>query len=640
MYRLLRLLAPAAMLIALATAAPASALNAAQPVVVSQTPAKGTPNVLDGVVYAVVPVGNEIVVGGTFTQVREPGGPVIDRTGIFAFNPATGQIDPSFAPVLTGGEVSALVASPDGRSVWAAGKFQTVNGATMKRLVKLTLATGQADPAFHAAITATWVETMALHGSDLYLGGSITAVDGVARGRFAAVDTTTGAVDPNVAVSFAVKRQGTLRVAHMAINPSGTRIVATGTFTQVNGLDRAQIAMLDLTTTPVSVANWETDRFKPACAPLFDTYTRGVDFSPDGSYFVVATTGAWYGGPGGGVVCDSASRWETSATGSGLQPTWIDYTGGDSLTGVAVTGAAVYVGGHQRWENNPFAGDALGPGGVARRGIAALDPVNGMPLPWNPGRQPRGTGAWALTASADGLWVGSDTAYIDGIYHARLAFMPVAGGEAVARPQPGSLPGELIAVGGPDPIARSFDGTALGASAPITGSGVDWTQVRGAFMLGSELYTGWADGELLVRSFDGTTFGPPAPVNLNGLTAAQFPVASLTGMFYDSATGRLYYTVSGDRHLYYRYFEPDGNTVGAETFVASGDGDGLNWSGVSGMTMDAGHIDYRANDPAHGVSAYSLYRMTFTGGVPIAGTRAVIAAADPASARGLFLLSH
>jgi hypothetical protein len=130
--------------------------------------------------------------------------------------------------------------------------------------------------------------------------------------------------------------------------------------------------MLNLTTSPVTVTDWATTRYQQQCAKVFDTYMRDVDISPDGSHFVVGTTGAYRAGS----LCDSAARWETGAGGAGQQPTWVDYTGGDTLYSVAVTGTAVYVGGHQRWMNNSFAGDRAGPGAVAREGIAALDPVN------------------------------------------------------------------------------------------------------------------------------------------------------------------------------------------------------------------------------------------------------------------------
>ena len=93
---------------------------------------------------------------------------------------------------------------------------------------------------------------------------------------------STPARRPQRQRAFATKRQGTLRVAHFDISPDGTKLVATGTFLTANGLDRAQIAMLDLTTTPVSVSSWETDSFKPACTTHFDTYIRDVAFSPDG----------------------------------------------------------------------------------------------------------------------------------------------------------------------------------------------------------------------------------------------------------------------------------------------------------------------------------------------------------------------
>ena len=46
------------------------------------------------------------------------------------------------------------------------------------------------------------------------------------------------------------------------------------------------------------------------------------------------------------------SRFETNNL-SPERPTWINYTGGDSLKSVGVTSAAVYVQGHSRWLDNP-----------------------------------------------------------------------------------------------------------------------------------------------------------------------------------------------------------------------------------------------------------------------------------------------
>ena len=138
---------------------------------------------------------------------------------------------------------------------------------------------------------------------------------------------------------------------------------------------------------------------------------RDIDFSPDGSYFV----GHHHRcvrrrrGQRHDVRHDSALGDQRRSTGN--DPTWVDYTGGDTTYGVAVTGGAVYIGGHMRWQNNPFQGDQAGPGAVPREGIAALDPVNGLPLSWNPGRT-RGVGAQALFATPPGLWVGSDTTKI------------------------------------------------------------------------------------------------------------------------------------------------------------------------------------------------------------------------------------
>jgi hypothetical protein len=622
----------------------AEALYAPQPGVVSADPADGTPNVLDGMVTAIVPVGNRIVVGGTFSQVQEAGAakPVLSRHGLFAFDPASGAVDPGFAPNLdvsadptVNKAVQALAPSPDGRSLFVGGSFGQLNGAAVDRIVKLDGNTGAADPAFHVTVKSS-VKDLAVSGSRLYLAGDFTSVDNQPRGGLAAVDAATGALDTNVDVPFTVPNQGTTpRVEAIAVSPDGRTLVAAGNFRQAGGQTRVQIAMVDVGARPARVADWQTDRFDIQCSePGFDSQPRDVDMAPDGSWFVVVTTGG-YDRNG---LCDAASRWETSARGSGLQPTWVDRTGGDSFTAVDVTGAAVYVGGHNRWLNNNrpdgTSTDAVpGPGAVPREGIAALDPANGLPLAWNPGRD-RGEGTWALVSSPQGLWVGSDTDTIGGEHHAKLALFPLAGGApAPAAATAAALPGDLYTVAADGTVSRRFyDGSLVGSPTAVSPAGnPDWSSVRGAFAVGNQLYTGRDDGRLQVRTVgaDGATFGAPGDVNLYGTPDTQFPISRLTGMFYDQ--GRLYHTVSGDGRLFYRWFSPDSGVVGWDVSVAGGDGDGLDFSGAQGLTMASGHLTFSQGGALHTVD--------FTAGRPVPGTDKVVAnAVGDWSSLGLFVL--
>src|SRR5215218_8819378 len=391
--RVLLVLVSAAVLVGL-VAQPGSAVNVPQAAVVSSNPADWTPHVLDGKVAAIVQVGNKIVAGGQFTKVASAAAPTtaIARSNLFAFDATTGAIDTAFAPVLDA-QVESLAVAPDGLHVFAGGSFTKIDGVAQKSLVKLRLSDGVRITAFKGKTNAR-VKDMAVSGGRLYIGGTFKTVNGVTRTALAAVDPVTGALSGDVNLAFSGPRTGTVNIDHFDISPDGSRLIAIGNWTYVAGLQRDQIVMLNLATTPVSVTDWATTRFQQQCASVFDTYMRDVDISPDGGYFVVGTTGA--------------SRWELGPTGSGQQPTWVDYTGGDTLYSVAITGTAVYVGGHQRRMNNSFAADKAGPGAVAREGIAALDPINGLPLSWNPGRD-RGVGAFALVATTQGLWIGSDT---------------------------------------------------------------------------------------------------------------------------------------------------------------------------------------------------------------------------------------
>ena len=151
-------------------------------------------------------------------------------------------------------------------------------------------------------------------------------------------------------------------------------------------------------------------------------------------------------------------------------------------------------------------------------------------------------------------------------------------------------------------------------------------------MLTGRLYTGWDDGNLYVRTFDGTVLGSPAPVGVHGLTDAHFPLASVTGMFFDPARNRLYYSVAGRARMFFRYFTPESEVVGAETFVASGESDGLAWGTVAGMTLASNQIYFSRGDGR-------LRKTQFAGGVPVPGTETVVSGTGDWASRGLFVLS-
>jgi hypothetical protein len=607
-------------------AKPAAGVNVAHSVLVNPDPVGTTPNVLDGQVNAIAQVGSRMVVGGTFTQVRRGGQAIQTRNNIFAFDTATGDIDTGFVPALNG-EVTSLEPASDGQSVFVGGAFTTVNGGALARLTKLNVTNGQQVTAFTANATAL-VRDLELRGGRLFVGGNFGTIKGQTRTRLAVVNETTGAVDPNFNLPFSgLHNGGTSNVFKFDVNPAGTRLIAIGNFTDVAGSPRRQAAVLNVAPgVPATVANWQTDRFTAACASVFDTYMRDVDISPDGSYFVIVTTGAFRAN----LLCDTASRWETGASGTGLQPTWVSYTGGDTLWSVGVTGAAVYVGGHQRWHNNPFAGDRAGPGAVPREGIAALDPVNGLPFSWNPGRT-RGVGVFALVSTSQGLWVGSDTEQLGGEFHARLGMVPVAGGTTPPQQQVGTLPGDFyqLAMDG-SLVRRSYDGATFGAPATVS-TGVNWSTARGAFMLSGQLYNGASDNNVFVRSFNGSTVSSATAINLLGLVAQNFPVANITGMFFDPARGRLYYSVAGDGRLFYRGFEFESNILGAEQFVAAASG----FNTVQGMTIANGNIYY-------GTTTGQLFRVAFVNGAPSGGATQVSGPGIDANlwqSRGLFVFA-
>jgi hypothetical protein len=415
-----RLLAATIVAVAVVAGTHPAAADMAQPSVVSADPVDFTPHVLDGTVWSMTVVGDTVVVGGAFTKVADSSRKqTYARRNIFAYGLDDGAIR-SFAPAVDGA-VYALAAGAD-NTVYAGGAFKSVNGTAQRGLARLTLA-GQRVSAFTAKINWGDVRALAVRGTRVYAGGTFSSINGVGRAALARMNATTGAVDTGFDARLSAPGLSRTRVEHFDISPDGRRLVAVGALLRSGGYDRTQIAMFDVSGSTAALTDWYTDAYKPACMKGFDTYLRQVKFSPDGSYFVVAATGR---ASAPDRLCDSAARFETGGSGR-HNPTWVQRTGGDSLYAVAVTGSAVYLGGHQRYFDNPYGTDAKGPGpgAVSRTGIGAVNPNTGRALSWNPTRT-RGVGVRVFVVVPQGLLVGSDTDQLGHEYHGRVGMFPTA----------------------------------------------------------------------------------------------------------------------------------------------------------------------------------------------------------------------
>ncbi|MGW4294038.1 hypothetical protein ACWEH1_13415 [Micromonospora chersina] len=385
---------------------PALAVNATHTTVVGTNPVDWTPHALDGTVYRILQIGNRVYLAGSFTTVRNAGQTAqLAMPRLVALDATTGRIDTTFRPVVNG-TVKALAAAPDGRSLYIGGAFTTVNGVAAPRVARVDAATGARVAGFAPAALNNQVNDMRLVGNRLILGGAFQTVGGVTRRALAALNATTGAADASVNLRIEGPRKTTsgatapVKIEALDVSADGRRLVFVGNFSSVAGVARHQLAVANLSDTGATLSGWSTLRYQPQCAASMPTYLRGVDISPDGTWFVAVTTGAAFPG----TLCDAASRFEFGAEAGGKQPTWVNYTGGDTLLSVAITGAAVYVGGHQRWLDNPYGRNSAGAGAVSRPGIGAIHPTTGKALAWNPTKD-RGVGTAELYATDRGLWV-------------------------------------------------------------------------------------------------------------------------------------------------------------------------------------------------------------------------------------------
>jgi hypothetical protein len=325
----------------LALASPAAAQ-------VSDVPDK-TPQT-NGIVWAVLPLGNRIYIGGEFTAVDG-----VPRNNLAAIDRTTGALT-SWNPGANR-RVAALAASPDGSRIYAGGDFTEIGGITRNRLAALDPLTGAVHTQWRSG-TGSTVRAIAVSGNGVYIGGNFQRVQGQERLRLALLDGTTGELDPDW------RPAANNQVWTMQFSPDGSRLYVGGTFTSISGQTRSRLAALNPLTGAVDP--WRT---------AVNTNGRVMELWVTTSRVCTAE-----GGPGG-----EARAYDTT-TGNRV---WRLRGDGDAQA-ITVLDGITYIGGHY-----------INLAGQPRRFFAAADASTGA---LNQNWAPSGGGGTLTDAYATGVW--------------------------------------------------------------------------------------------------------------------------------------------------------------------------------------------------------------------------------------------
>jgi hypothetical protein len=270
--------------------------------------------------YSVAISGTTIYVGGYFGTAiggSDIGGNV--RTGLVAFDLTTGAVT-SWAPTVDGTIFKILIS---GTNVYLAGEyFSLVNATTRRGLAAVSLTTG-ATQAWNPVVTEQ-VKYMYDNGTTVIVGGKFSSVAGTVRLNLAEVNLTTGAV-----TAWNPKTSG--RVNTLFVDASN--VYVGGEFTSVGGTTRYGLAKID---TSGNLLAWN-----PA------TSTDSVRYSAMYRAMVYYSGRIIVGGFQTSIIAGATRNSMASIdSSSGAVQAFNPISGYSSVTGLAVDGSILYVGGY------------------------------------------------------------------------------------------------------------------------------------------------------------------------------------------------------------------------------------------------------------------------------------------------------
>jgi hypothetical protein len=375
-------------LLAAGVAAVIGLAGSAQAALTTVSPTPDDTYTFDGYVRAVAYLGNTIYLGGDFANAIYKGKKT-PRTRLAAIDATTGALLP-WAPVADGSVVGIAVDAAS-NSVYPTGKFVHINGKTRDALAQIDATTG-ALGGFKHTISGT-TRAVAIGNGRIYLGGKLTAIDGIAISNIVAFNLGTAAVDPGFAVTTD-NRVNTLSY-------TATRLYLGGIYTTVNGsTSYPRLTAVNPTTGVLDTT------FKPS--PKAPVEVIGIGVGPSGVYAAMAGSG----GRTNGYTMGGTFQWQATTDGNAQAVTYFN--------------GVVYIGGH--FDNvcktvnvQPTGGGCID-GSTPRGKMMAVDPATGTLLGWNPGADGiQGVDALVVNPTLNKLAASGSWAYMSGVWHPNFA---------------------------------------------------------------------------------------------------------------------------------------------------------------------------------------------------------------------------
>lgn len=281
----------------------------------------------DGKVYTMTKVGNTIYVAGKFSNL------VNIKSGIKQPAANIGAIDATTGKPITGftagtdGLIYSVRASADGSTLYVGGSFSAADGVARKNLAAFSSSTGALTP--WAPKATVDVRAVLPLGDKVIVGGDFTYLNGAPVQRIGAVDTVTGATYPGWNTS------ATCRVQALAATPDGQSFYAGGYAQYWNGAYQPGLVRMSASTgqlDPTFNAHYAPNQV--ACDPIHkhggnNPFT--IEVQPTGNLAV--------------AIGGTTNLLDMLSSHGGR--IWRDSADGD-FQAVTVLGDYVYAGGHFR----------------------------------------------------------------------------------------------------------------------------------------------------------------------------------------------------------------------------------------------------------------------------------------------------